>query len=48
LSISDPPSKYEPADLKRQLSEISEESPLYNILDTGRLKKKFRDIVKIG
>jgi len=30
------------------LSEISEESPLHNILDSGRMKKKFKDIIKIG
>jgi len=37
-----------PSTLSRSLSEISEESPLYNILDTGRLQKKFHDITKIG
>jgi hypothetical protein len=30
------------------MSEISESSPLHNILDTGRFKKKFKDIVQIG
>lgn len=30
------------------MSEISENSPLHNILDTGRFKKKFKDIVQIG
>ena len=34
--------------LDRVLSEISDESPLQNILDTGRFKKKFKNIVKIG
>ena len=30
------------------MSEISEESALDNILETGRFKKKFQDIIKIG
>lgn len=30
------------------MSEIPEDSPLFNILDTGRLKKKFKDINMIG
>ena len=29
-------------------SKIPEDSTLYNILDTGRLRKKFKDISKIG
>lgn len=29
-------------------SKIPEDSTLYNILDSGRLKKKFKDIAKIG
>ena len=33
---------------QRQLSEISDESPLQNILDTGRFKKKFKQQEKIG
>jgi len=32
----------------RHLSEISEESSLYNILETGRFKKKFQKHDKIG
>ena len=31
-----------------KMSEISEESPLKNFLDTGRLRKKFKDIEDIG
>ena len=31
-----------------KISEISEESPLQSLLDTGRLRKKFKDIVDIG
>lgn len=34
--------------LDRVFSEISDESPLQNILDTGRFQKKFKNIVKIG
>jgi hypothetical protein len=30
------------------LSEIGQDSPLQNILDTGRLSKKFKDIDLIG
>lgn len=32
----------------RTVSEISDESPLQNILDTGRFQKKFKDIDLIG
>lgn len=32
----------------RSFSEISDESPLHNILDTGRFQKKFKDIDLIG
>ena len=38
-------------ELKREMSEISmisESSPLHYILDTGRFKKKFKDIQLIG
>lgn len=31
-----------------KISEISEESPLQSLLDTGRLRKKFKDIIDIG
>lgn len=37
-----------PSFIDRRMSEIPEDSDLYNVLDTGRLKKKFKDIVKIG
>lgn len=37
-----------PCFIDRKMSEIPEDSDLYNVLDTGRLKKKFKDIVKIG
>lgn len=41
----------QPLELQRGMSEISmisESSPLHNILDTGRFKKKFKDIKLIG
>ena len=40
--------RYDAQALTRGLSEISEESPLQQILDTGRLRKKFGEIEKIG
>jgi serine/threonine protein kinase len=40
--------KLEPQGMKKNLTEIPEESPLCNILDTGRLRKKFKQPVKIG
>jgi serine/threonine protein kinase len=40
-----------PLELRRgtsEMSTISESSPLHYILDTGRFKKKFKDIKLIG
>lgn len=38
----------EPNKILKFTSEVTEESSLYNMLDTGRLHKKFKDIMKIG
>lgn len=34
--------------IERNISEIPEGSALFNILDSGRLRKKFKNITKIG
>ena len=47
----DPFSSQKSLEISRQLSElsfISENSELHHILDTGRFKQKFKDMVKIG
>lgn len=50
--FSRPVSTIEPSvlgdSMKRTESEISDDSPLQQILDTGRFHKKFDHIVKIG
>jgi len=38
----------ESLEMGKVLSEISEESPLQNILDSGRFKKLFKNITQIG
>jgi serine/threonine protein kinase len=51
LAISEEDSVKEvlaPLYMRKDMSEIPEDSKLYNILDTGRLQKKFKDMDKIG
>ena len=38
----------EQIDIPHELSAITEENPLYELLDTGRLHKKFKNITLIG